>query len=320
MQEPPKAPFSSEYEARRLEALQSYRVLDTPPDALFDDLVEIAAYICDAPIAVVNFIDRDRQWFKAVKGLGVRETGLDVSICRQALLQPGVFVVPDLAKNPLFMANPLVDGEAHLRFYAGALIESDDGYPLGTVCVLDTKPRDMSEAQKNALQALAHQAMGNLELLRANHRQAELLAELEKARAQLSEQAATDALTGLFNRRAFDERLEQELAQMQRGGESASLMMMDLDHFKRINDETGHYNGDLILSRFAEQCRHSFRQGDTIARWGGEEFMVLLPDTDPREAEAVALRLQQNVRQQPITVEAQQTPLTVSIGIVSLEG
>ena len=124
-------------ESDRLAALRSYRVLDTPPEPQFDDLVQVAARVCQTPIAIVNLIEERRQWFKAEIGLGVREMPLDVSICSTAILQPGLFVVPDLTKDPRFNCNPLVTGEPRLRFYAGALLESPNGLPLGTLCVLD---------------------------------------------------------------------------------------------------------------------------------------------------------------------------------------
>ena len=118
---------SPAYEEQRLTALAGYEILDTPEDAAFDEIAEVASLICEAPIAVINFVDRDRQWFKSVKGLGVRETPLDISICAHAILQPGLFVVPDTTLDARFINNPLVTGEPYLRFYAGALLESHDG-------------------------------------------------------------------------------------------------------------------------------------------------------------------------------------------------
>ena len=108
-------------------------------------IVKVAAHVCGAPISVINLIDETRQWFKAEIGLGVRETPLDVSICAHAILQPGLFIVPDTLKDRRFACNPLVTGEPNLRFYAGALLETPEGLPLGTVCVLDYKPRELTE-------------------------------------------------------------------------------------------------------------------------------------------------------------------------------
>ncbi len=156
-------------ESRRLSALDSYGVLDTPPERDFDEVVLLAAQLCEAPIAVVNLIAENRQFFKAEVGLGVRETPLDVSICAHAILQPGLFVVPDTTRDPRFAANPLVTGAPHLRFYAGALLETEDGLPLGTLCVLDSVPRPdgLTVQQRFALDVLARQVMAQHELRRA---------------------------------------------------------------------------------------------------------------------------------------------------------
>ena len=152
---------------QRVAALRSYGILDTPPEAAFDDLTRIASVVCGVPIAVVNLIDESRQWFKSEIGLGVRETPLDSSFCAHAILQPGLFVVPDTLKDPRFACNPLVEGDPRLRFYAGALLQSPEGHALGTVCVLDYQPRDLKDDQKSVLLSLARQAMAQLELRRA---------------------------------------------------------------------------------------------------------------------------------------------------------
>jgi PAS domain S-box-containing protein len=168
-------------EAERVAALERYAILDTGREAAFDEVAELAADLLDAPIAVVNFIASDRQWFKAEVGIGQDELPLDVSICRHAILQPGVLIVPDLTKDARFAHNPLVTAAGGLRFYAGALLETPDGLPLGTVCVLDTKPRSegVSERQARALKALATQTMAHLEV-----RRAEAIASAERGRAE----------------------------------------------------------------------------------------------------------------------------------------
>jgi two-component sensor histidine kinase len=154
-------------ESDRLAALRSYRILDTPPEPAFDDLVQLAARACQAPIALISLIDERRQWFKAEVGLGVRETPLDRSICLTAMLQPGLTIVPDLTEDPRFARNPLVTGEPHLRFYAGAVLKTPEGVPLGALCVLDCMPRDLTEEQASTLTMLARQVMSQLELRRA---------------------------------------------------------------------------------------------------------------------------------------------------------
>ncbi|HEV2080658.1 MAG TPA: PAS domain S-box protein [Allosphingosinicella sp.] len=173
-------------DAARGAALASYGILDTPTEPVFDDIVQLAADICETPIAVVNFVGEDRQWFKAEVGIGQRELPLDVSICRHAILQPGVLVVPDLREDARFEENPLVTALDGVRFYAGALLETPEGVAIGTVCVLDRKPRPegLTERQERMLHALARQVMSELELRKAlERRRAEVI------RSKLSETA-----------------------------------------------------------------------------------------------------------------------------------
>lgn len=151
-------------EAQRVASLHAYGILDTPREAVFDDITRIASAICEVPIAVVNLIDAERQWFKSEIGLGVRETPLATSICAHAILEHDYLEVPDTTLDPRFSHNPLVTGEPRLRFYAGALLRTPDGQALGTVCVLDTVPRALGLRQVETLRALARQVMAQLEL------------------------------------------------------------------------------------------------------------------------------------------------------------
>ena len=160
----------------RLAALLSYRVLDTPPEPAFDDLVQLAASTCHAPVALISLIDEDRQWFKAEVGFGMSETPLDRSICLSAMLQSGLTIIPDLLEDPRFERNPLVIAEPYLRFYAGAVLETPDGMPLGALCVLDHEPRTLNEEQATALRMLARQVMSQFELRRIIAEQTERLA------------------------------------------------------------------------------------------------------------------------------------------------
>jgi PAS domain S-box-containing protein len=154
-------------EAARLAALDAFAILDTPPEDSFDEVAQLAAEICDMPIAVVNLIGEGRQFFKAEVGLGVRSTPLETSFCAKALLEEEFLVVPDATKDPRFDCNPLVTGDPNLRFYAGALLRTGEGHAIGTVCVLDFQPRTLSPTQERTLRVLARQVMKQLELRRA---------------------------------------------------------------------------------------------------------------------------------------------------------
>ncbi len=155
-------------EDQRLAALDAYKVLDTEHEQVFDDLAELAAYICDAPVSLVSLVGRDRQFFKAARNLDIVETSREMSFCAHTLGNAKTMVVPDATKDSRFYENPLVTGEHQVRFYAGAPIIDPKGHVLGTVCVIDQKPRELTEPQLRALEALARQATALLEQRRLN--------------------------------------------------------------------------------------------------------------------------------------------------------
>lgn len=151
-------------EKARVQALRRYKILDTDPEKGFDDLTILASSICNTPVALISVIDSDRQWFKSKVGVDITETPLEVSFCAVAIKQPDLFVVPDATKDPRFSSNPFVVSEPKIRFYAGAPYTSSDGHPLGTLCVVDTVPRQLTPSQEKALLALSRQVQAQFEL------------------------------------------------------------------------------------------------------------------------------------------------------------
>jgi len=162
----PSAPLPID-EARRLATLRACQVLDTAPERAFDELVALAVQLSAVPIAVISLVDESRQWFKARIGLDVCETPRAQAFCAYAILEPKPLIVEDATQDARFSDNPLVTGEPGIRFYAGFPLQVDDGLRLGTLCVIDTRPRQLAAGQVTALQALAHQACAQLELRRA---------------------------------------------------------------------------------------------------------------------------------------------------------
>ncbi len=153
-------------EADRLAALNQYQILDTLPEQVFDDIVELAAQICGTRIALISLVDRDRQWFKAKVGLNASQTPRNVAFCAHAILQPEMFMVPDAREDARFANNPLVTDDPQIRFYAGVPLINVEGHALGTLCTIDTVPRELDAAQQNALRVLARHVMAQLELRR----------------------------------------------------------------------------------------------------------------------------------------------------------
>src|SRR6266403_4996017 len=180
-------------EKKRLKVLWQYQVLDTVPEEVFDDLTELAARICEAPIAMITLVDEDRQWFKAKVSVTVNETSRDISFCAHAICEADLFIVPDATKDERFSHNPLVTSEPKIRFYAGAPLITPDGYALGTLCVIDKVPRELRPDQTQALRVLARHIMTQLELRRhsrelvsAHKEREEIQSELKKAHSELA--------------------------------------------------------------------------------------------------------------------------------------
>lgn len=183
-------------ESSRIKKLLSYRVLDTKPEMAYDDIVEVAAQICETSVALVSLVDTSRQWFKATVGVDVTETPRDLAFCAHAILQPGVMVIPDALEDERFANNPLVVREPYIRFYAGAPLITTEGYALGTLCIIDTKPKQLSDTKIRVLEALARQVVSQLEI--------RLL--LERTQQEVKARQSTEATL-----EAANEQLEQRV-------------------------------------------------------------------------------------------------------------
>ena len=171
-------------ETERIAALQRYRILDTTPEDVFDELVQLASTICGAPIALISLVDTSRQWFKARVGLEAQETSRGSSFCAHALHDARLFIVHDARADARFAANPLVLGGPKIRFYAGAPITSPEGLILGTLCVIDHRPRVLDREQCEALRVLARQVIAQFELRRLGSEHAQAAGEVERLKSQ----------------------------------------------------------------------------------------------------------------------------------------
>jgi diguanylate cyclase (GGDEF)-like protein len=308
-------------ETERLRAVQRCEILDTPPDGAIDRITALAARVFQVPTAVVSIVDSDRIWFKSRYGLDLPQIPRDPGAGASAIFERAPWVVTDALLDPGTRVHPLVTGEFGLRFYAAAPLTTMDGYKVGTLSVIDRHPRKISDTKIAVLQDLASMTMNEIEL-RVSLKHAwelddALLEQMLKAKQQAEHAAKHDALTGLGNRRKFDEAYSVEINRMQRHGGKLCIMMADIDHFKKINDRYGHGVGDEVLVQFGELLCLLVRPTDLVARIGGEEFVVLMPHTEVSKAVATAERLRTSLAGRH--VGPLKEPVTVSIGVAELE-
>lgn len=284
-------------EEARLDDLRSFGLLDTPPEPSFDRITRLAQTLTGVPIALISLVDADRQWFKSEIGLGCAQTPRDVAFCSHAIARSEVMVVPDATRDPAFAANPLVQGAPHIRFYAGAPLRTRRGNALGTLCVIDTVPRALSEAQVAALADLAAMVVAEIELLRTG---------------------GTDALTGVHNRAALLREARREFGRARRYGQPLGLIAIGVDRIKTLNDRHGHAAGDAALHMAAQAMRAELRDADCLGRVGGDEFCALLPQTGMAGAAAAARRLGDRLGRAGVAVGGASVPVTASMGVATL--
>ncbi|MFB6345302.1 MAG: diguanylate cyclase [bacterium] len=418
-------------EEERLEELNRFQILDTPPEESFDRLTNLAVDIFDVPIALVSLIDDDRQWWKSCIGVDERQTDRELAFCNYPVAKQETLVVEDASEDDRFTDNELVTGEMNIRFYAGAPMMTDSGHALGTFCLIDTEPRELTESEISQLEALAEEAFSQMELrltknklqernedLRVKERSLSSIKEgititdptrpdnpivyvntgfetitgyseedalgrncrflqgqetseekLEKIRRAIKnresislrlrnyrksgemfwnhlsihpvqnddgklthfvgiqqditdliemEQALEikanyDELTGLFNRGTLLNAIQDLFKQSRSQG---TLILIDLDHFKDINDEFGHVTGDRVLETVGTIIDEETREEDLIGRYGGEEFGIYLKQSSLQEGTELAERIRTQLEQTNHTAESGESfTVTGSFGI-----
>lgn len=419
-------------ETERLEKLRSYEILDSLPEETYQRITRLAARMLDMPVAVISLVEGDRQWFKAQVGGNRNEIPREQSFCAHAICQDGVFVIEDTTKDPRFSQNPFVTDYPNIRFYAGAPLRTHDGLNIGTLAVLDNKPRTLSEDDQQNLTDFAAMVMDAMEtrliidranaaerrfidameslpngfvlydkddrLVICNQRYREIYAEsakyivpgatfeeiirngvengqypdaigneeawiaerlemhqnpgepieqhlpgdtwlrvqerrtsegglvgfrfditeLKRQERELVRLAWTDSLTDAMNRHRFMDLAGKEIERARRRNSELSLLLLDADHFKQINDKYGHAAGDAILKGLVERWTRSLRSHDLIGRIGGEEFSILLPEANAANAICTANRLRKEIAEVPFAFEGQLLRVTVSIGVATL--
>lgn len=421
--------FCQMTEEARLKKLHDLKIMDTDPEELFDKITEMAARLLNTPIALISLVDRNRQWIKSATGTDLKQTARDCSFCTHTIRDNQTMIVEDALSDLRFSRNPLVTGEHSIRSYAGAPLCSDDGFNLGTLCAIDTKPRSFSAKEVALLEELSTLVVGHMELralanraikaeqrlvdavdalpdglvfyddedrlVMSNQRYREIYSEssdlivpgarfediirggvergqypeaagreeawirervmihqnpgepieqelsgdrwlriqegrtseggiigfrfdvttLKRQKRELTRMAWIDGLTGTLNHSRFMDQAEAEYNRSRRHGNSLAILILDIDHFKQINDQYGHAAGDQVLVEVSNRWQNALRSHDFLGRLGGEEFGVLLPEAYKDGALKVAEKLRSATQDHPIAYGKNLIKVTVSIGV-----
>jgi len=279
-------------EPRRLESLQQLKVLDTPAEERFDRLTRMARRSLRAPFAFLTLVDRDRQWFKSAQGTMVIESPREISFCSHTIRTDDPLVIPDLTQDPVHACNPVVTDDPCVRFYAGVPLKGKDGARLGTLCVLDTQPRDFSEDELESLKDLAGCAETELQLITWSATESELL----ENRGPVG---LVDPASRAWSREAVEDLLGREMERSAQHQRPLTLVFLELE-----------VAGDESVREAADRLRGLLPPYHLLGRWGEREFAVVAPECGHDQAVALAGRLLGEVRGRAAVVEtgAGQTP------------
>lgn len=298
-------------EAERIASLEKMRLLSTPREADIDRITRMAERFFKTEIALVSLVDKDRQWFKSRRGLNETETPRDISFCGHAIQAEETFVVNDALSDERFHDNPLVTKGPQMRFYAGHPLKNHDGYRIGTLCVISPQPRPFTDGEKTTLQDLARMVEVILESRKLSESQIALLDRLAAAERD----KLIDPLSGLWNRRGLDELFKREVARSIRAKTSLVVGIVDIDHFKKVNDTFGHAVGDEAIKLTAELLMQEVRATDIVARIGGEEFALVAPNVESAMVPVLGQKILRSFRSSAkVKTGDGSYPFTVSIG------
>ena len=304
-------------ESARLESLRRMLQSSVPTEASLDHVTHAARRIFGMPVALISVVDSDRLWFKSCIGLNVRETPRDISFCGHAILEEAPLVVEDALLDPRFADNPLVTAEPKIRFYAGRPLRTSENFALGALCIIDHEPRSLSEEDLRLLDDLGLWAETIFASKQLGEAQCTLRTELDEAKRE----TMVDPLLHVWNRWAIVDILEREAKRALRHHDPLSVLMVEVGHIASIADRHGQSTADAMLKEVTRVFNGVLRPYDAVGRCSGEEFLVVLPDTDSHAASAIAKRLRQSIEECTVTADADSefVSCTASTGVASID-
>jgi diguanylate cyclase (GGDEF)-like protein len=290
--------------------INSLDLFYTPIEERFERITRIARRALHAPVAAISLLNEDKQWFKSAAGWGISELPRDQAICKLTVEANQIVTINDTLLDPRVAKLPIVMAAPRFRAYAGHPLVDDEGTCVGTFCVLDLKPREFAPVDRQALIDVAALVQRELFSDQLSTAHAALTSKLGMARRE----ALMDPLTHLWNRRGAQVLLKAAFAGTNQRGTPLALALLDLDNFKRINDTRGHHTGDEVLRRVASRLLSTVRGDDAICRLGGDEFLVIMADTDASIASRVAERIRHAITDSPVPTRDGAVPVSVSVG------
>jgi len=310
-------------EASRLAALHATNLFGTGAEEAFDRITRLATKLLDVPTALISLVGSDTQWFKSRCGFAAQATPREVSFCGHAILTDQPMVVPDARRDPRFADNPIVVGAPHIRFYAGVQLYSVERAKLGTLCIIDTLPREIGDAELEQMHELARmveELIYHRQLAVAAQRLQEQLrgdaseSQLAAAAGQVEFLLSHDTLTGLANRQALLRAVVEKVPQWRGSPGTAALACLNIDRFKRINEALGHLAGDETLMAVTRTLQANLAPEDMLARTGNDEFALLVHEAGtPAALQARLARLMHEVNH-GISWGGNEVAITCSVG------
>jgi diguanylate cyclase (GGDEF)-like protein len=295
----------------RIANIHSQDLFYTPLEERFERITRVARRALQVPVAAITLLSDTKQWFKSVAGWGVSELAREQSLCDVTARENRLVAIPDTSQDPRSAQRAIVVSTPRFRAYAGHPLADQHGNVTGTFCVFDLKPRQFAAADLQSITDLAAMAQRELLADQLTDAHSALTAKLSVARRE----AMMDPLTRLWNRRGASVMLKAAFASADEHGTPLSLALLDLDDFKRINDSYGHQVGDEVLRKVASRLVAAVRGNDAVCRLGGDEFLVLMTDTDPNSAARVAERIRRAVTDTVIPTRDGSITASISVGL-----
>lgn len=270
-------------EAEQLASVKNMQLLSTPAEEAFDRIARITQRIFKTPVVFISIVADIYKEFKSKIGVDAKRMLRHGSVCNHVVYSGEMILIEDTKEDARFTNNDVCK-EMNIRFYAGRPLRNSDGFIVGTLCVCDHKPRKITDEERETMDAISHWVESVFEARGLSKAMENLLAELDEVRRD----SMMDSLLHIWNRGAITDILKREADQAHRQKTSVAVMMADMDHFKKINGTYGHHIGDAALIAAVKALRHELRSYDSVGRYGGEEFLIVLPDISQGDAYTLA--------------------------------